>query len=192
MRRIKVDEKSPIEVPGVGVVSMAYWKSLPAKDKSYAIFYHKAKQLGDTDIMSKEEWESLEPSAREKFLRAAMDDPRLMSVAKDLARAGGTKISIGEKAKIAKEVRSATKDIDAKTNVISAKFLADTEKKIRGDVSLDKYGLGTPEYEHAVKINVLKSLDSAIKNAYKDATITRTKEGWFANGKLVRRNPYGR
>lgn len=87
----------PVEVPGIGNVTTKQWNALPREDQEYALFVQVSKKLGDKDIMSKREWQMLEPTERERFLRSAMEDPELMSAAKELASSGAMRISIGEK-----------------------------------------------------------------------------------------------
>jgi len=181
-----LDTPYPVEVPGVGQVTHREWKTLPSDDKAYALFVAQSKKLGDTDIMSKREYEMLKPTDRERFLRSALDDPKLMEAAKDVAKAGA--MNLGEFV----ERKKATRDVDAKAEVISAKHLAKLEKAVKEDTALDRYGIGTPEYDRAVKLKVLQELDSSIRNAYKNSTITRKIDGWYADGKLIRRNPYAR
>lgn len=91
----------PVEVPGIGQVTRSQWNALTNEDKEYALFVQVAKNIGDTDILSKREWQLLEPTERERFLRAAMDDPKLMEAARNLAEAQSTKINIGEKVETA-------------------------------------------------------------------------------------------
>ena len=92
-----LDQPFPIEVPGIGGVSIRQWNALTKDQQEYAGYVFKAKQLGDEDIMNEREFKLLEPTERENFLRAAMDDPDLMRAARGLARSGATRISLGEK-----------------------------------------------------------------------------------------------
>lgn len=96
-----LDEDYPVMVPGMGRVSNRQWSSLPEDEKRYALFVNKAKQLGDQDIMSKEEFEvwtaSMKPSERTKFLNDLIKDPKLMRAEKSLRQAGATNISLDTK-----------------------------------------------------------------------------------------------
>ena len=89
-----LDKSLPIEVPGIGKVTQRQWNSLPTKDKEYALYRQSAINAGEdpADILSKPKFESLVPTERERFLRAAMDDPELMKSATELAKAGATTI----------------------------------------------------------------------------------------------------
>jgi len=96
-----LEQEFPISVPGLGRVTNRQWSSLPDKDKQYALFVSKAKQLGDGDIMSKEEYgaylESMKPNERVQFLNELIKNPKLMSVEKSLRQAGATNISLDSK-----------------------------------------------------------------------------------------------
>ena len=91
------DRPFPVEVPGVGKVTLRQWRQLPQEEREYALFTHESKKLGSSDIMSRREFRMLDPTDREKFIRQAMKDPKLMEATKELAKAGATKITIGEK-----------------------------------------------------------------------------------------------
>ena len=105
-REGSLDEIFPVEVPNVGKVTQRQWNALPTKDKEYALFVNTSKKLGDEDILSKSEFENLEPSEREQFLRAAMKDPELMDAATELARAGRDVINIGERTGLVADVKA--------------------------------------------------------------------------------------
>jgi hypothetical protein len=91
-RAKKVTDMSPIEVPGVGPVTLDVWKSLPADEKSYALAVHQAKLLGDDSFMSKEAWAKLQPTEQGKFLQELIDNPELKDIKIDIAKAGATTI----------------------------------------------------------------------------------------------------
>ena len=92
-----LDKKFPITVPGIGNVSLRQWNALTKDQQEYAGYVYKAKMMGDEDIMNEKEFKLLEPTEREIFLRSVMADPALKDAAVDLAKAGATKISLGEK-----------------------------------------------------------------------------------------------
>lgn len=97
----------PIEVPGVGKVSLRQWQSLPDKQKQYAAYVNIAKQLGDADVLPFDKFiNEFDKTDREKFLRAAMADPKLMTAAEELAKAGRTYID--QSTKIDTAVKTAT------------------------------------------------------------------------------------
>lgn len=76
--------------------------------------------------------------------------------------------------------------------VRSAKYVSDLENAAREDSSLDHLFGKPDEYNIAVKRQVLEKLDSEIRNAYSDKEVERKIDGWYADGKLVRRNPYAK
>lgn len=88
----------PIPHPEAGVMSHRMWQSLPAEEKEFAAYVQTAKRLGaPAEELTRRFFSSLEPTEREKFVRAAMEDPTMMAAAKELSRAGATRVSIGEK-----------------------------------------------------------------------------------------------
>lgn len=118
-----LDQPYPIAVPGVGQVSVRQWQGLPDNQKQYAAYVNIAKKLGDKDILSYEDFvNTFDKTEREKFLRAAMEDPKLMEAAKDLAQSGATRISVGEKVETAVKTKEALNAIEAKAFLGSGKF----------------------------------------------------------------------
>jgi hypothetical protein len=93
-----LDRPYPITSETGGVMSTREWKALPSSEREYLAYLHTAKKLGaPKKELTRKFFSSLEPTEREKFVRAAIDDPALMSAAKELAKAGATKVSVGEK-----------------------------------------------------------------------------------------------
>jgi len=98
-----LDRPYPIPVPGIGDVTVREWSNLPTEQKQYAA-YKNLEKLGEGVDLSYEEFlKEYDKTDREKFLRAAMGDEDLMSAAKDLAKSGATRISLGEKLEEVKE-----------------------------------------------------------------------------------------
>ena len=77
-------------------VTVREWNALPESEQEYSIYVNDAKSKNEK-IMSRREFENLEPTERERFLRAAIKDQDLMKSAKELAAAGATKLSLGGK-----------------------------------------------------------------------------------------------
>ena len=123
-----LDKPFPVGVPNIGSVTVREWNALSKGQQDYALYVHGAKKLGDDDIMSQQEFNRLDPTDREKFLRSALDDPALMKAAKDLAAAGGTKISIGEAAEKAGAVTEATDLAKAFVSVKTGGVVSDVDK----------------------------------------------------------------
>ena len=92
-----LDEDFPITHPTGGQLTHRQWQTLPDDEKRYAIYVHGSKQLGDKDIMTKNEFESLKPTDREKLLRAFERDPKLLGIETGLRKAGATKIDLSGK-----------------------------------------------------------------------------------------------
>lgn len=98
---VKADPLSnefPIQHPEAGPMSLRQWNALPSSEKEFSAYISGAKKLGaPAEELTREFFNSLEPTDREQFMRAAMEDPELMQATKELAKSGATKISLGEK-----------------------------------------------------------------------------------------------
>ena len=93
-----LDEIFDVVVPSLGRrVTLRQWKELPKGEQDYAIYLEGSKVIGDKKPMSKEEFQSLEPTEHEKLLRSFLKHPKLFNIEKQLRSAGATRISLGEK-----------------------------------------------------------------------------------------------
>lgn len=124
-----LDQPYPIPVPGIGIVTLRQWQTLPTEHKEYALAAAQAAKLGDTEFMSMREWKSLEPTDREQFLRSALKDPELMKAAKELATAGATRISLGEKL----EEKKALAAIEGQNYFKNPKWIDDVSKHLESE-----------------------------------------------------------
>ena len=131
--REPLEERFPIALPGVGAVSLRQWKTLPQSERDYALFVHESKRLGDTDIMTRREFEMLEPTERERFVRAAMKDPKLKAATKELATAGATRISIGEKVAGKVAEKKALGKLKGQLYFSDPKWLDDIDERLGGE-----------------------------------------------------------
>lgn len=96
--RDPLDRPYPVTGETGETMSTREWKALPSSEREYLAYLHTAKKLGaPKEELTREFFMSLEPTEREKFVRAAMEDPAMKATAMELSRAGATKISIGEK-----------------------------------------------------------------------------------------------
>lgn len=93
----ETEDYFPIEVPDIGRVTMDQWKALPKEEQEYAIFVNGSKAMGDSEPLTRREFEMLEPTEREKLLRAFERDPKLLALSMKEGAAGATRISLGEK-----------------------------------------------------------------------------------------------
>jgi len=82
----EVEPISPLDQPFVSGLTLRQYNALTADTKEYVLAKEGAKLLGDSTFMSQREWEALEPTERERFVRATMKDPKLMEAAKELAK----------------------------------------------------------------------------------------------------------
>lgn len=204
----------PILGPGGTQMTAGEWTALPADQKDYLAYLHVAKQLGDADIMSKEEFDAMEPTERQKFLDYLMKNPEAMKAQKELAKAGSSTFNLGEI-----KARAETTDlVDRQSEVLSAGYQAKIEKYIQEKSSTawnasaeidESLKASNPELfgkrdkildqkkydqlkkekrkEHQYKMTI-KEMDNRIKTVYPGAK--RQPDGWYkADGSFIRGYP---
>ena len=120
----------PIPLPGGSKVTHRQWQSLPKSQKEYAIYAHSAKLSDEKDIMTEEEFKLSEPTMKEKFLRKAMADPKLMEAQKELNRSGSLVFTSEEAAKKAGMVAQETGDVKAWQYISNGAYVKDLDKYI--------------------------------------------------------------
>lgn len=203
-----LDQSFPINVPNVGSVTLRQWKELPTDQQQYAAYVHEANRLGDSDIMSKQEFDLMKPTDKERFLRSAIKDPKLFEAAKQLAEAGSTKVDIGTQTS---ERIKATQKANIEGPGYAAKVIADLKKDARGwhnpggtnkyyDQLVSKDGVDTKNLSAEEKLSYKKQakklaraekifnrLDSDIRAAYRDQNVELGPDGWYVDGKLIMR-----
>ena len=150
-----INQQAPVTVPGLGPVSLEFWKSMPSDDREYALYYSMATKLGDSDIMSRNEYLNQAPTDREKFLRAYMKDPELKTAALELARESRTSISLGEKLQYAKKVEEIRNRSDLNStklaSYVNSKWAASPDAK-------DLWEIDDPKKRALTEIKVKKKL----------------------------------
>ena len=142
-----LDQAFPVDVPGVGKVTHRQWSTMPDKEKQYALFVNMAKQLGDKDIMSKEEYESyvdsLKPNERTRFLKDLLKDPKLMQAEKSLRQAGATNISLDTKL----TEKKAMSDVETRNYFAKGEHITDLNKHMeKADFANVPGKAGSAEY----------------------------------------------
>jgi len=116
-----------------------------------------------------------------------------------MKRAGAANINIGEQV----EKKRALDQVAVETSVTSPKLVGEIEKELPShkvynanaeaiEADAKKYGITVEAtIEMYRKAKVREKLDSMIRQAYKDKNVQWKKgQGWFVDGKLVRRDPY--
>lgn len=91
-----LDQAFPVKGADGSTMTVREWNALPQSEQEYAIYANDAKKNGDK-VLSRREFQNLEPTERERFLREALKDPKLMGAAKELAQAGATRLTLSEK-----------------------------------------------------------------------------------------------
>jgi len=195
-----LDTEFPVPVPEIGKVTHREWSALPTEDKSYALYVAGARNAGVKDIMTKENWKAATPTEKERFLRSAMSDPKLMKAAKELATAGATSISVGELV----NRKEALEEVERRSSVMKPDYFSKIEKDLgKPDVwaydnqgAVDRVKKKYPTMsdveaaETARKVAILEQADGEIKRAFPGAVFNR--DGWYLNGKKIVESPYAR
>ena len=193
MQAIQPGPAAPIEVPGLGKLSLKQWSSLPTNDRSYYLYAASAKQRGE-EAMTKEDWvASTDVNTRIQYLEGLEGDEDLKSLAIELAQAGSVKIDIGGRevekglGKGQAEVMSPGFSQDVKVDLMKDKANWPSDLLIKQYT--DK-GLSYTEAETRVqKRMVLETMDKQIRQAFKGKEITLGEEGWEIDGELKVRYP---
>ena len=193
-----LDRLHPVRVPGVGQVTNRQWTNLPVEVREYSIYVNAAKNLGDTDIMTKREWEMTDPTEKERFTRAVMADPELMKAAKELMPPG---VSITLEGKL-REARG-REEVKAQAKVMAPDFYQSVQedlmkdfRKWRSSKEAEKLseskGIAYEEARSAIqKAKVREAMDKRVRQAFRGmGKITRDTKGWYLDGELIVRDPY--
>jgi len=184
----------PIPVPGIGPVSIDVWKALPDDHRSYAAYVHLAKSVGDTDIMGFREFlTEFEPHERIKFLDQLMKRLDLKALEESLRDRSSTKISISPyKRSLESRLGSTAGEIlspDRHATIRKRLEQEDWRPDIDKIKLLEDKGYSYKEAKERLRqLKVLDEWDAEIKGIHPNAEFKG--DGWYADGKLIVRNPY--
>lgn len=117
--------RAPLNVPGMGNVTLDAWKSLDTKTKAYSYYAFNAKE-NDEAIMPYNEWDkqTTEPTAHELY-ELATKDPEFDKWLTGYRKSGATRISIGEKVETA----------GALADVKTVKYFTDPKGGLSSDIN---------------------------------------------------------
>ena len=201
MGREPLEDIYPVPGPGGVYLTLRQWRALPPDEKSYYIAKQQAAELGDKEFMSKEEWEMLQPTEREKFISAALKKPEIMRGAKELARSGATRITLGER----REIEEMKDVVTRKSEVLDPRYARTLEKELQSSMgkatwanlpNIKKYialGLSRPEASRkAQQVTVLEAWDKEVRKYVPNAEFKPDKDpvGWYDEDKLILESPY--
>ena len=192
----EVGRPFPILVPNVGEVSLEEWKALPKDEQDYAIYLHGSKAIGDKDPMTREEFESLEPTEHERLLRSLLKHPDLLGVEKALREAGATRIDLSTKL----TEKKALSEVDRQNEVMRPGFHQEVLEDLQKDTRAWRSTSEAEEFAKATgktfeqarsiiqKAKHREAMDKQIRQAFPGAKWSR--KGWYVGGKLIVRDPY--
>jgi len=78
----------PLDQPFLGKLTLRQFNALPESAREYLLAKKGAEVLGDTDFMTKREWEEIKPNERVKFLEELSKRPELVELQERLSKAG--------------------------------------------------------------------------------------------------------
>lgn len=160
----RLDRVYPVGVPGlaqvtatnpygVGQVTGGEWAAMPTEQKQYASYINLVtrnnvptdKVLNFTDFINK-----FKQTDREKFLRAAMGDKNLMEAAKELAKSGATRITMGEKVETAVATKKALSKLSGQVYFSRPEWTGDIVKQRSTKDNLTRINLAdNPQLERS-------------------------------------------
>ena len=157
------------------------WNALTPDQQNYEGYFHTAKQLGDKDIMTLQEFkQSFTENEQEHFLNTLMNNPKMKALKKELLATGAPKISIGERLKeeVAKSELEGQKYFNnPKSTEDFNKYMSSSE--VRDIISSVPGKTGSPEY----KTNVADATAGEIVKFWRDKIIAGS--GTIQSAKLT-------
>ena len=184
---------APIQLPGVGRLSLKQWQSLPTKERSYAYYVFTEKQRGD-EPLEYEEWTAETDAPTQKQLYdIGKEDPEFAKWLTKYKEAGAIKIDIA-----GREVEKGLGKGQAR--VIAPGYAQEIREGLMKDRTnwpseslIKQYtNKGLPYIEaeeRAQRRMVLETMDKQIRQAFKGKKVTLGEDGWEVDGELKVRYP---
>jgi hypothetical protein len=195
-----LDKPFPINALGkVGGTSVREWNALTPDQQNYAGYVHTAKQLGDKDIMTPQQFkQNLNPNEQIGFLEELSKRPDLMKIKKELLTAGATQVNIPQTV----ERQEALDKVKRQSEVQDPGLPQKIVKQLSADRINWSDPLGTAEmmkkYPNATREQIVKALqDDMLRNKLNEMIIQAypgakweagkgwtTKDGEFIRGDI--------
>jgi hypothetical protein len=151
--------QAPLNVPGLGRLSLDEWEALDTKTKAYSYYAFNANQQGENVLPYNEFVQQADPSSLVQYYDLAKKDPEFKEFYFESKKAGAARITIGEKA----ESRKALNWVDAVDDMQK-----DVEKHMASDIVQDKliqYDMGSEEEAIAKAGARVKFIEQRIRTA---------------------------
>lgn len=192
-----LESEFPIPHPEAGIITQRQWSSLPTEEREFSAYVHAAKKLGaPKEDLTREAFLTLKPTEREQFMRATMEDPKLMEATKELSIAGRTVIDIGGDTLKREQAKH-------QAGILSPNFFQKTADTLKKDgrswrstdaaekLSKSKDIPFDAARDHIQQAKVRESMDKQIRQVFgKVGKVTRKSDGWYLDNKLIVRDPY--
>lgn len=191
----KMFRRAPLEVPGMGNITLDEWKALDTKTKAYSYYAYDAKMRGE-EVMPFNEWNQQvdEPTVKQIY-DIAQGDKAFEDFYFRSKEAGAPKIDVGERAFESRVGSLAAKihDPEFYSNVLG--MVIERNKRAwynppESELENLQSRFNVDE-ERAIEMYrnnmVLKEMEQQILTKY--PTAKRGKDGWYVNGELKVRYP---
>ena len=152
-------QTAPLEIPGLGRLSLNEWEKLDTKTKAYSYYAFDASRRGEAILSFNEFTQQADPGSLAGYYELAKKDPEFRKFYFESKVAGATKISIGQKALS----RKALNWVDAVDDM-----QADVEKHMASDAVQDKliqYDMGSEKEALAKAESRVKFIEQRIRTA---------------------------
>jgi hypothetical protein len=183
----------PIEVPGLGYVTLDIWKDLPPDLQQYAAYRYQELAHGGTPDDYEKFITDFGPHERIQFLQQLAENPELMGIEKDLRASSATNINLSPYDQTSQRERA-----KQQTSVMAPDFVPKLRKEV--SESIDARSItDMKEREGFINQKVKDLLKEQVLSAYPDAfegthPTNSSIKGWWTktdDGKwmLIQRTP---
>lgn len=189
---IEKTRKAPIELEGVGEMTLEEWKALPDKVKGYSYYTFDAKRRGEK-VMSYSDWERQvdEPTAYQ-YYKLAMEDPKFEKWYFRSLEAGRPTVNVGERTMEIGRAKHTLEALDpnlyneAVKRAEKVHISADKISKKAAERGVD-YSVAKESMRRDV---ILRDMNNIVLSAYPRARFIKGK-GWVnEDGSLIQRDPF--
>ena len=148
---------APVEIPGVGQVSLDQFKAMPSDMKAYAYAMTQRRQNNQSTIPFEQFKRDTDPASMERLVNRAMVDPAFKDMWFKSKAAGATQINLGDKAAL-QEQTNAINNFSALKKPENSKLFEPTKEETSKLVM--EHGIpGDPSYDKALaKFKINKTL----------------------------------
>lgn len=127
----KSSDRFPVPIPGIGYVTPEIWKTMPDKEKNYALYVDMAMKLGDDDIMDRREFDQMTPTEQGKFVAELRDSKELRETYEWMQ--GVEAVPIMKSLARLQQEQVVAAGMEPYREISTVKFLEDINKELNSD-----------------------------------------------------------